>query len=450
MQLVSQETSTDGMVTLVVKADPEEVRLAVDGVYRDLARRANIPGFRKGRAPRALLEQQVSIEEARGMAAEDLAAPAVVEGLKQAGIEPFTIPKLDKTDLEADGSAAFTATVLPKPPIELGEYQGLQALRPAVEVTEEQVEGQIYHTRERHARYEPVTDRAAESGDLALVDYDLVIAGEVVEGQSTHGYPCQTGGDTLFPELNEKLPGLKPGEQARIPASFPPDHPDAALAGKEGEYVVTLGELKTRAVPELTDEMARETHGVESADELRQAVRQLLEKMAGDEAEDRLRGELVDQVVAGSRVTVPLALVRREAAARLDQLETDLRGQGRSLQEYLRERGLEVERWLRNEEVDARGDLERMLVLDEIARREGIEVTEEEISDEVSSIAQRIGSSSDRLRRRLKERDLDRLTDRIQRHKVLQFLVDHADITNEGEAAPAARQTAAESQEEQP
>jgi len=432
MQLVSRETADDGGLTITVKAEPAEVSQAVDALYRDLRRRANIPGFRKGKVPRALLEQQVAPDEARRMALDDLAETAVMEGIKQADIEPLTLPKIEKAEIEADGSASFVAAMVPRPKVEVGEYRGLSATRSAIEVADEQVEAQLYQTRERYVRYEPVADRPAEVGDLALVDYDLVIGGQVMAGQSTHGYPCQIGSDNLFPELNEKLPGLKPGEQVRIPASFPADHRDPALAGKEGEYAATLRELKVRVVPELTDDMAKEAHDVESVEALRQVMRQILERLAAEEAEDRVRSDLVEQVMARSRVTVPHALVRREAQARLDRVETDLRREGRRLADYLRDQGMDAERWLRNEEIGARPDLERMLVLDEISRREGIEVTQQEISNEIASIARRYGSTTERMRKSLQARGVDRLTDRLQRHKVLQFLVDHAEITNEG------------------
>jgi trigger factor len=436
MHLVSQEPTEDGRIAITIKADPAEVSQAVDAVYRDLARRANIPGFRKGKAPRALLEQQVGQEEARRLALDHLAEPAVIEGIKEAGVEPFTAPQLGKAEIQEDGSAVFVASFEPRPKVELGEYLGLKAVRPHIEATDEQIEAQLDQTRERFARHEPAGDRPAQQGDLALVDYDLMIDGQVVEGQSTHGYPSQVGGDTLFPELNERLPGVKVGEQARIPATFPADHPDAALAGKQGEYVVTLRELKVRVLPELTDEMAREAHNVESVEALREVVRQLLERMAQGEAEDRVRESLLDQVMANSRVEVPHALARREARARLDRLETDLRRDGRRLQDHLREEGMDAERWLRNEEMSARWALERMFVLDEIARREGIDVSQDEISNEISGLARRLGSSAERVRKRLAERDMDRLADRIQRSKVLRFLVEHAEITNEAGAEP--------------
>lgn len=467
MRLANQETLDDGRLRITAKAEPGEVNAAIDAVYRKLSRRANIPGFRKGKAPRALLEQQVEPGEARKLALDDLAEPAVLQGLAEAGVKPLTLPQLEKADLDEDGSAVFVATVVPRPEVELREYRGLKAVRPLIEVTDEQVEAQILRTRERYTRYEPVADRAAETGDLALVDYELMIDGQAVEGQSTHGYPCQIGSDNLFPELNEKLVGLKPGDEVRIPASFPADHRDPALAGKQGEYVVTLRELRTRLIPELTDEMAQEAHNIPSVEEMRQIVRGLLERMAGDEAEDRLQRDLIEQIMSASKLTVPPALVRREAEARLNRLETDLRARGVSLDDHLREQRTDRERWLRNEEMTARWDLERMLVLDEISRREGIAATQEEISAEIESIARRAGTSADRILKRLEEADVDHVTDRVERRKVLQFLVDHAEVTNEREAgtepsAPAAgvtttdegqpdvEQGAAASQEEQP
>jgi len=434
MRLASQENLDDGRLRITVTADPGEVTAAIDAVYRNLSRRANIPGFRKGKAPRALLERQVDPDEARKLALDELAEPGVVQGMTEAGVKPLTLPKLEKAELEEDGSAVFVATLVPRPEVDLGEYRGLKAVRPMIEVTDEQVEAQILQTRERYARYESVADRPAETGDLAIVDYDLVMDGQAVEGQSTHGYPCQIGSDSLFPELNEKLVGLKAGEQVRVPANFPADHRDPALAGKQGEYVVTLRELKMRVLPELTDEMAREAHQLASADDMRRIVRELLGHMARDEAEDRLRRDLVEQIMASSKATAPPALVRREAEARLNRLETDLRARGISLDDHLRERNTDRERWLRNEEMSARWDLERMLVLDEISQREGIAATQEEISAEIEGIARRAGTSPERVLKRLDETDVDRVGDRVERRKVLQFLVDHAEITDEGDA----------------
>jgi len=433
--IISQQAADDGQVRLSVKVKPDELRQAVDAVYRDLSRRAKIPGFRKGKVPRALLEQQVSIEEAQRLALEEVAELAVLQALKQAGIEPFLLPKLEKAEVEPDGSAVLEITVLPRPQVELGAYTGLKAVRRVAEITDEQVEEQLYKTRERYTRWEHVTDRPAEPGDLALVDYDLVIDGTVVEGQSTHGYPSQIGADTLFPELNDKLPGLRVGEQVRIPAAFAADHRDSSLAGKQGEYVVTVGEIKRRVVPELSDEMAREAHDADSVEQLRQVVRTLLERIAAQEAEDQLRGDLLDQVMASSRVKVPAALVHRETEARLDSFETRLRRQGMNLAEYLREQGIDRERWLRNEEMSARRALERMLVLDEIQRREGIEATEQEVSDQIAAIAERSGSSAERVRKQLKDEGVERIADRIERNKALQLLVDRAEITNEEPAA---------------
>lgn len=448
MELLNQERAPDGRVTLVVKAAPEQVRQAVEQVYRDLAQRVSIPGFRKGKVPRALLEREVSLEEARRIALDDLAGPTLVAGLRQIETEPYTAPQIEKSELEPDGSATFAASFVPRPKVELGEYRGLAAVRSAIEVTDEQVEAELYKTRERYARYEPAAERPAQRGDVALVDYDLMVEGQVVERQSAQGYPCQVGGDTLFPELSEKLVGLRPGEQVRVPARFAEDHPEPALAGKTGEYVVTVRQVMVRVVPELTDEMAREAHNVESAAELRQMVRALLEALAQQEMEQRLRRDLLEQVMASSRVEIAPALVRLEAEARLERLRSELLARGETLENYLREEGIDLERWLRREEMNARWSLERAFVLEEIARREGIEVSQQEVSAEIAAIARRVGKSANAVRQALREPGVGRIADRMQQHKVLQLLVEHADITNEGE--PLAAEAPAPQQEGQP
>lgn len=447
MQVVSQETLEDGRIKITVKADADEVASAVEDVYRRFGRQATVPGFRKGKVPRGLLEQALPHAEARSEALERMAGPMIGMGLQEAGIAPFSSPELDDATAEEDGAATFVATLIAQPKVELGEYRGVAATRAAVDVTDEQLEAEVTRLRERLAQFETVNDRPAQAGDLALVDYDLVLDGQPIESQRTQGYPCQIGSDTLFPELNDKLVGLKLGEETRIPASFPADHTDAALAGKQGEFVVTLRELKQRTLPELTDEVARDVYGTPSAAELRERLRVALEGMARGEVEDRLQDELLGKIVAASQVSMAPAIIRAEAEARLRSMETELRRRGERLDDYLAQRNLDAERWLRTQEIEVRSNLERLFVLEEISRREGIKVTQDELSAEIADLARRSHTGAQEVRRQLGERGITRLADRVHSHKTLQFLVDHADITNEGQAAPSAPAAADDSQE---
>jgi trigger factor len=270
----------------------------------------------------------------------------------------------------------------------------------------------------------------------------LLVEGERHDQGSATGYPLEVGSDKLFPELNESLVGARVGEERRVPVTYPADFHRPELAGKSGEFAVTIGQVKERVLPELTDEFAREHTSITSVEKLGERIRRTLEAVAEAMAESNLRNELLGQVVEASQVEVPAAPVEREVARRAEAVEEDVERQGASLESYLARRGLSEQAWRRSLAVEARNDIRRALVLDAIGRAEKIEPTDKEIERELAEQAKEEGRTPEQVRRRLERADdLDRIVNRVYHRKVMEFLVRNAEVTSETaaaqEAAPA-------------
>jgi trigger factor len=441
---VTIDRQDDGRVALSIEVDAQAMDRAVARVYHQYGRRLSVPGFRKGKVPQAILERYLSPEDAAEEAIEDLAGEGFRQAVEEHRLSPVGRATLEKSDRRDDGSVVITAVVPVRPEVVLGPYKGLKAAKTVAEVTDEHVAAELDKLRGRHAEYRQVEDRGVEAGDLAIVDATLLIDGQPHEQGSATGYPLEVGSDTLFPELNESLIGAGVGEERRVPVTYPADFHRPDLAGKSGEFVVTVRQIKRRELPELTDDFVRRHTSVPSADELRQRIRNTLEAVAEAMAESNLRSSLVDQVVAGSQVEVPAPMVEREAGRHQAALERELDEQGATLDAYLSRRGLSEAAWRRSLEVEARGDVRRALVVDALGDAERLEPAEAEIDAEIALLAREEGRSPEQTRRRLERAgELDRIINRVYHRKVMEFLVQAAEITTE-QAAEAPDQPAPE------
>jgi trigger factor len=268
------------------------------------------------------------------------------------------------------------------------------------------------------------------------VDVALLVEGERHEQGSATGYPLEVGSDNLFPELNESLVGAKVGEERRVPVNYPADFHRPELAGKSGEFVVTVRQIKERQLPELTDEFVRQQTSITSVEKLRERMRRGLEAVGEAMAESNLRNELLSQVVEASQVELPGEPVEREVARRAAAVEEEVERQGVSLESYLARRGFTEQAWRRSLATEARNDLRRALALDAIGRAEHIHPTDKEIDRELAEQAKEEGRTPEQVRRRLERADdLDRIVNRVYHRKVMEFLVRNAEVTSETAAA---------------
>ncbi len=450
-----------GQVELQVKVHPASVERVRKTVLKEFGRRANIPGFRRGKAPRSVVERFVDQDVLRGQIIDSLLDDAYDAATEKAGINPLGRARISDADIVDDGGLSFSATVTLRPEIELEEYKGLKATRRITAVTEEHVGAELERVRSRRAQFaELPEDEAVEKGDLVIVDYDMFVDGEKKDDASAQGYPLEVGADQLFPEMNEALPGSRIGETREVEVKYRDDHSDPALAGKTAHFEVKIREARRRQLPELDDDFARAVSDLDTMEALRQRVRENLEALGKALAEDDVRTQLIQQVSDGAALDVPNALVGREVDRRMEEIEGELDRRGLTLQQHLQNTNQSFEDWRADIEADSRGAARRALVLDEIGEREKIQVTEEELHEEMDRQAEHERTTRDDIRERYSsdQSQLSRLVTRMYHRKVVQFLLDNADVTEatvkpEQESAGADAQpgeTPGHQEEEQP
>jgi trigger factor len=341
--------------------------------------------------------------------------------------------EVSEPEFADDGALRFTASFTRQPEIGLGGYKGLQGSRRVSKVTDEQVGSELERLRARRARYEELAEAdAIEKGDLVVVDYEMYVEGERREDASATGYPLEVGEDQLFPEMNEALVGAKVGETREFEVSYPEGHSDESLRGKTAQFKATAREARRRRLPELNDEFAKEIADVDTLEELRKRVRERLEAISNAMADDDVNTQLLRMVSEGAALDVPEALVDRELTNRMEQIEQQLDRRNLTLPEYLRNVGRSYEDWRADIEAESRQAVRSALVVDEIGERESIQVTEEELHEEMHRRAEMEGVDEEQVRERLGDSgELRRMVNRLYHRKIVQFLRDNAEVTEE-------------------
>lgn len=408
---------------LVVEAPPEEVQAAWDAAYGQVQRAARLPGFRPGRVPRALVRRHFAAEVRRTVA-ERFVPEACRRALAEAQLHPVDEPEVRELVLEEGQPARLTAVVEVRPSIALGAYRGVRARYRPVRVTAEDLEAALRALAERHASLNTVA-RPARVGDHVVVDYVLEPEGEPARREE--GFAFEVGAGRVLAELEEGVMGLAPGEERQVAVRFPADHPREALRGRPGRLWFRLLEVKEREVPAVDEELARAV-GAPSLEALRETVRAQLEAEA-ERRNRRARGEaVVDALLAAHAFAVPERLVEREVGRALGMVGAELA-----------RRGIDPERvpWDRagvtaDLRPAAEREVRRTLLLEAIAEREEITVSEAEVDAEIERLAREAGRAPQAMRSWLQRQgELEGLRQGLRMAKTLAFLVEHAHIETE-------------------
>jgi trigger factor len=423
------------VAALSFRLQGQEIEARTAQLYAERQRRMEIPGFRKGKAPLEVIQRYVPVERVREDAVDELVQESYGKALEQTKLEPLEAARAEQIEPEEGGSVRVRLRVTVRPEIQLGKYKGLKLKKRVFPVAEEHVDAEIEKLRQRAGALKPAEDKQVEKGNIATVDWDVEVDGQKVEGQSAKNYPVEVGSDKLFTELNEVLLGARVGDERRTEATFPQDLPDASLAGKKGQLIVTVKQIHQKSLPDLDDEFARRM-GAQSVLELRQKIRAALEETAEKWTQQDLGEQAVEQVVESSKLEIPAPLVDRQAARRKAAIERELEAQSSSLDEYLSSSATTERQFAAQLELQAKEDVRRALVLDCIGRQEGIEVEPEEIEQEIQRLAEDTGVKRRRLEAIYRSgRRLSQLMDRLYQDKVIALLLENAEIEEEPAAA---------------
>ncbi|GGG27708.1 trigger factor [Lysinibacillus alkalisoli] len=416
--------------TLTITVPVEEVTSALDKAFKKVVKEINVPGFRKGKMPRAMFEKRFGVEALYQDALEIVVGEAYPKALDEAGIEPVDYPEIDGTEgFEKGKEFTFTAKVTVKPEPKLGEYKGLEVTKQSAEVTDEEIEADIEAQLARHAELEVKEDEAIVEGDTAVIDFEGFVADEAFEGGKGEDYALEIGSGTFIPGFEEQLVGLKMGDNKDVVVTFPEEYHAEELAGKEATFKVTVKEVKVKVLPELDDEFAKEIdETVETVEALRAKMKE--EKLATKkaDAEATLRDELVEKAAENAEFDIPEGMVRTETDRMLQEFGQRLQSQGMNLELYFQFSG-QTEEDLRGQmKEEAENRVHVSLTLEAIAEAEKVEASEEDIAKELEEMGKQFNMSAEQITTALGG-STDILKQDIRMKKTVELLVENAKIT---------------------
>jgi trigger factor len=412
---------------LTVEVDAEKVNESLDAAFKKVVKKVQIPGFRKGKVPRALFEKRFGVEALYQDALDILLPEAYAKAVEETGIEPVDRPEIDIEQMEKGKSLIFKAKVTVKPEVKLGEYKGLEVEKMNDTVTDEDVENELKRLQERHAELVVKEEGKVENGDTVIIDFEGFVDGEAFEGGKAENYSLEIGSGTFIPGFEDQLIGMEPGEEKEINVTFPEEYHAEELAGKPAVFKIKLHEIKTKQLPALDDEFAKDVdEEVETLDALKAKIKERLEKARKEEAEAALRNALVEKAAENAEIDIPSVMITNETDRMLREFEQRLQMQGLNLELYYQFSGQDEAALREQMKEEAEKRVRATLTLEAIAKAENIEVTEEEINKELEEMAKMYNLEVEKLKSMLGS--LEGLKEDLKLRKAIDFLVENSKV----------------------
>ncbi|WP_195940219.1 trigger factor [Romboutsia sp. 1001713B170131_170501_G6] len=415
-------------VSLKITVDNDKFEAAVTKAYNKNKGKFNIPGFRKGKAPRVVIESQYGKGVFYNDAIELLFPDVYPEAIKELDIDPIDRPDLDVEEISKDNGLVMVVTVEVKPEFELGAYKGIEIAKVDNNVTEAEVEVSLQEMQNKHARLISAEDKALENGFTAIIDFEGFVDGVAFEGGKGENYSLVIGSNTFIPGFEDQLVGKKAGEEVEVNVEFPAEYHAENLAGKPAVFKVKINDVKVKELPELDDEFAKDSSEFDTLAELKADLRTKLEENAKASAEAEMRNAIVEKVSANTEVEIPEAMIQHQIDNMLMELNMQLQYQGLNLQQLLQMTGRSIEELREERREDAARLVKSSLVLEAIAKAEAIEVSEEEMNEELEKMAKMYNMESDKIKASLRETDIEDIKGQIKIRKTIDLLVDNAVI----------------------
>lgn len=414
--------------TLKITAPAAEVNAGYKKAVQKIADQANIPGFRKGKAPRAIIEMHYGKEAVKQEAFEIVANKAYSEALDQEKLIPVSDPKVEESTFEEGKDMELTIKITLKPEPELGEYKGLHVEKKEVEVTDEQVDAQIKDMMGRDAKMVVAEEGAViEKGDFAIIDFAGTVDGEPFSGGEGKGYPLEVGSNSFIPGFEDQLVGLSKGDSTDVEVTFPEDYFVKDLAGKEAIFKVNIQDVKRKELPELNDEYVASKTDFKTVEELRANYKERMQKAAEANAKAEYEHELIDLAVANAKFSVPEIMIEDKISQMVEEMKMSLESRKMSLDMYMQYTGLDMAKIRENQRPVAEENVKTDLVLDAIAKAEDIQVDMADVDAEIAAISAQHGASPEEVKKIIKGNGtMGLLLANILRRKAAHVVIDSA------------------------
>lgn len=425
---VTTEKIENHKVVLTIEVPAEELDKGIKAACKSLANRVNIPGFRKGKAPRRILEMNIGKEAILDEAFDRVAQKAFDEALKQENLDPVDRPQVDIVTLEEGKDVVFKATITPVPEVTLGEYKGLKVAKDAVEVKDEQVEEQVKNILNHHAKMVDAEEGATVANDdFITLDFKGEVDGVAFAGGEGKDYPLQIGSHSFIDTFEDQLVGLKVGEEKDVNVTFPEEYHAKDLAGKAAVFHCKINSIKHKEMPELTDEFVKASTSYESIEDIKAKLRENIEKNAQREADTKRRNEILKQATDNITVDIPEVMVENRVSNMIQELSVNLENQGMNLDAYLKYANMDMAKLREQYKESAAIAVKTDLMLDAVAKAEDIKVENADINAEIALLAATYGTTPQEVSKIIKKNhSIGNLVATVLHKKAANFIIDSA------------------------
>ena len=425
---VQVEKLEKNMAKLTVEVSAEDFKAAIKKAFNKNKNRFAIPGFRKGKAPQAMIEKMYG----EGVFYEDAADEAInasyAEAMKESGLDIVSRPEVTIEKIGKDEPFVYSALVAVKPEVTLGQYKGVEVEKADVSVSAEDVEAELKKVQEQNARLLTVEDRGVEDGDQTVIDFEGFVDGKGFEGGKAEDYPLTIGSHSFIDTFEEQLIGKKIGEECEVNVTFPTEYHAADLAGKPATFKVTVKEIKVKELPELNDEFASEVSEFDTLDEYKKDVEKKLAEKKEIEANSKNEDAVVAKVVENASMEIPDKMIDAQAENMVQDMARRMQSQGLSLDMYLKYTGMTVEQMKEQARPDAEKRIRTRLVLEAVAQAENIQISDEKVDEEVAKMAEAYKMEVEKLKSYMSESDVKQMKEDLAVQQAVDLLVAEAKL----------------------
>ncbi|NRD76034.1 trigger factor [Bacillus sp. BRMEA1] len=409
---------------LTVEVSAEKVNQGLDAAFQKVVKQVNIPGFRKGKVPRAMFEKRFGVESLYQDALDIILPEAYGNAIDETGIEPVDRPEIDVEQMEKGKDLIFKATVTVKPEVKLGDYKGLEVEEFDTTVTDEDVQNELVTLQNRHAELVVKEEGTADNGDTVVIDFEGFVDGEAFEGGKGDNYSLELGSNSFIPGFEDQLVGVATGGTKDVEVTFPEEYHAAELAGKPAVFKVTVHEIKAKELPALDDEFAKDAdEEVETLDALKEKIKTRLEDSKKHEAEHHVRDSVVEKAAANAEVEIPSVMIENEINRMIQEFGQRLQMQGMNLDLYYQFSGQDEAALREQMKEEAENRVKVNLTLEAIAKAENIEATEEDVNAELEKMAEMYNMSVDSIQKALG--GVEGIKADLQLKKAVDFLIEN-------------------------
>ena len=426
MSFKVEQLEEKNMVKLVIEASAEEFEAGLNAAYNKNKNKISVPGFRKGKAPRKMIEQlygsQIFFEDA----ANEIIPDAYADAAKESGLDIVSQPKVSIEQLEAGKPFIFAAEVAVRPEVELGEYKGVEVTKADAEVTDTDVEEELKKVQDQNSRTVSVEDRAVKDGDMTVIDFEGFIDGEAFDGGKGENYPLTIGSHSFIDTFEEQMIGMNIGEEKELNVTFPEEYHAENLKGKPATFKVTVKEIKEKQLPELDDDFAQDVSDFDTLAEYKDDLKKKIAERKESEAKAKKESEAIEKVVEAAKMDIPQAMIDTQVNRMLEDFAMRLQQQGLSVEQYFQYTGMTADKIMEEMKPEAVKRIKNSLVLEAVAKAENIEVSEEEFEAELQKMADMYKMEIEKIKEFMQDAEAKQMKDDIAIQKAVELIVSSA------------------------